>query len=155
MTVANAAPKQRQRGRPFRKGMSGNLAGKRPGTRNKATRAAEALLDGEAAALTRMAIRRALEGDATALRLCLDRILPPRRHRPVQFTIPELGSASDATKVMASITTAVARGELTPADAADLCRLIEAYMKVLEATEFDQRLRVLEERQFLGRNNAP
>jgi hypothetical protein len=38
-------------------------------------------LDGEAEALTRKAIERALEGDTTALRLCLDRLLPPRKDR--------------------------------------------------------------------------
>lgn len=34
------------RGKPFKKGESGNLGGKLPGTRNAATLMAEALLDG-------------------------------------------------------------------------------------------------------------
>ena len=41
----------------------------------------EELLDGEAEALTRKAIDKALEGDMAALRMCLDRLLPPRRNR--------------------------------------------------------------------------
>ncbi len=45
--------------------------GKPKGTRHKATQAALALLDGEAEALTRQAVTMALDGDATALRLCL------------------------------------------------------------------------------------
>ena len=53
--VAVAAP-ERVRGRPFPPGVSGNPAGRLPGTRNRATMAAEALLDGEAEALTRKAI---------------------------------------------------------------------------------------------------
>jgi Family of unknown function (DUF5681) len=61
----NAGPKQ---GGGFQKGQSGNPAGKAPGTRHKATMAAEALLDGEAQALTRKAIERVLEGDGLALR---------------------------------------------------------------------------------------
>lgn len=53
--------------------------GKPRGTRHKATQAALALLDGEAGALTRKAVEMALAGDTTALRLCLERIAPPRR----------------------------------------------------------------------------
>lgn len=48
----------------FRKGVSGNPAGRAPGARHKATVAAEALLDGEAEGLTRKAIERALEATA-------------------------------------------------------------------------------------------
>src|SRR5215469_6310208 len=69
----------------FQKGQSGNPKGRPPGVRNKATEAAEMLLDGEAEALTRRAVERALEGDATALRLCLERIIPPRRGRAVRL----------------------------------------------------------------------
>ena len=47
--------------------------GRRPGSRNKATVAVEALLDGEAEKLTRKAIEMALAGDTVAMRLCLDR----------------------------------------------------------------------------------
>jgi Family of unknown function (DUF5681) len=70
------------RGRPFEPGTSGNPAGRPRGSRNKTTMAAEALLDGEAEGITRKAIEKALEGDMGALRLCLERVLPPRRDRP-------------------------------------------------------------------------
>jgi len=62
------------------------------GARHKATVAAEALLDGEAEALTRKAVEMALAGDGAALRLCLDRIIPPRRERPVRFNMPVMQS---------------------------------------------------------------
>jgi hypothetical protein len=61
----------------WEKGQSGNPRGKPRGARNRATLLAEALLDGEAEALTRKAIEKALEGDGMALRLCLERVLPP------------------------------------------------------------------------------
>lgn len=153
----NVAGKQRRRGlgRPFQPGQSGNPAGKPKGTRHRVTMLAELLLDREAETLLRKAIELALGGDTVALRLCLERIMAPRRDRPVQFRLPELVSACDATKAVAAISVAVARGELTPGEAAELSRLIEAYVKVLEATELDQRLRALEERQFVRRNHAP
>ena len=65
----------------FAKGNAINLAGKPKGPRHKTTLAIEALLEGEAEALTRKAVELALEGDVTALRLCLDRIA--RRARTV------------------------------------------------------------------------
>ncbi len=79
--------------------------------------------------------------------LCLERVIGPRRDRPVRFTLPELGSAGDASKAMAAITAAVARGELTPTEAAELSSVIETYVKAIEATEIERRLRTLEEKQ--------
>src|SRR5713101_4821288 len=90
----------------FRKGRSGNPQGRPPGARNKATETAELLLDGEAEALTRKAVELALAGDAVALRLCLDRIIPPRRGRRVQLGLAPLRGAADLGATMAAITTA-------------------------------------------------
>ena len=116
---------------------------------------AERLIDGESEVLVRMVVERAKAGDMIALRLCLERILPPRRDRPVCFEIPKLDSANDASKAMAAITRAVAHGDLTPSEAAELSNVIGTYVRALEATEFERRLRALEERGFLGRPNAP
>jgi hypothetical protein len=146
---------KKPRGRPFPLGNKANPYGRPKGSRNKATLIVEALLDDEAEAIVRKVIERAKKGDLIALRLCLDRIAPARRDRPVRFTLPELGSAGDASRAMTAITIAVARGELTPAEAAELSRLIETYMRVLETSEFERRLRVLEDRQLGGRIIVP
>jgi hypothetical protein len=66
---------------------------------------AEALLDGEAEAISRKLIEKALEDDTTALRLCLERILPPS-DRPVAFDLPKIETAADALKASASVTIA-------------------------------------------------
>ena len=73
----------------FRPGQSGNPRGRLPGTRNRATTAALALLDGEAEALARKAVAMALAGNETMLKLCLDRILPRQRPLPVELETPE------------------------------------------------------------------
>src|SRR3954453_13321987 len=73
----------------FKPGHSGNPAGKAKGTRHRATRAAEALLDGEVEALPRRAVEMALAGDTVAMRLCLERILPARKDRHIPFTLPK------------------------------------------------------------------
>jgi hypothetical protein len=76
------------------------------------TRALEALFDGEAEELTRKAIKLAKAGDMTALRLCLDRIVPPRKDRPIGFSLPTMKEPADAADALASIVAAVADGEL-------------------------------------------
>jgi hypothetical protein len=128
------------RGKPFQPGNPGRP----PGARHRATLAAEALLDGEAEGLTRKAIDAALGGDMTALRICLDRILPPRKERPVSFKLPSLKSAEDVAAAMAAITEAVAAGELTLAEADAASALVERFVRTLEAGEFDRRLKALE-----------
>src|ERR1700693_3647299 len=87
------------RGRPFAVGNPG----KPKGSRNHATVAAEALLDGEVDKLTRKAIAMALAGDVAPLRLCMDRILPPRRDRTLSFALPPIKTAADLVAAAASL----------------------------------------------------
>src|SRR5438876_7448205 len=111
MTTSDGlSPRQpwRVRGRPCEKGRSGNPLGRRVGCRNKTTIAAAALLAGEAEALTRMAVELALIGDPTALRLCLEHILPPCRDRMVKFALPPIESAADIAAAMKAVTSALA-----------------------------------------------
>jgi hypothetical protein len=136
----------KQRGKPFRKGQSGNPAGKPKGTKHMATRVAEALLDGEAERITRKAIERALEGDTTALRLCLERLIPARRDRPITFELPPVETAADAAKAIGSVLTAVAAGEVTPQEAAEVASLIETYAKALEIRDLESRIATLEQK---------
>jgi hypothetical protein len=135
----------RVRGRPF---AAGN-PGRRPGSRNKASLAVEALLEGEAEALTRVAIEKAKQGDTTALRLCLERLLPPRKDRPVSFQLPPLTSARDAVQASAALLQAVAEGELTPLEAAELSKLVANFVEALKACELEARLEALEARTNL------
>lgn len=101
-------------------------------------------LDGEAEALTRKAVTMALAGDMTALRLCMERIYPARKDTPVCFDMPELETAADAMKAMAAIMAAVASGDLTPAEANELGKLVDTFTRAIEAHELDERLRRLE-----------
>ena len=142
MSTDNTAGKQR--GRPFPKGQSGNPDGRPKGSRNATTIALETLLDGQATALTQKAIDLALAGDMAAIRLCLDRILPPRKDRPVTFALPPIESAQDAAATVSAVLAAVAAGEITPADAGEISKLIEAYVRAFETAELAERLERLE-----------
>jgi len=139
----NTAQKQ-QIGRPFEPGQSGNPAGRPKGSRNKATLAVEVLLDGEAEEITRKAIELAKKGDLAAIRLCLDRIAPPRKDRPVPFALPALVKAEDAANGFAAIVAAVASGQLTPSEAGELSKVVDTYARALLATDLEARVTALE-----------
>jgi hypothetical protein len=121
--------------------------GKRHGIRHKTTLAIQALLDGEGEALTRKAVDMALKGDTTALRLCLERIAPPRKDGPVRFELPPMESAASASAAMGAILAGVASGDLTPGEGSAIAGLVEGYRKALETTELETRLKALEDKQ--------
>ena len=118
--------------------------GKPRGARHKATQAALALLDGQAEALTQKAIETALAGDTVALRLCLERIAPPRKDAPVTFTLPPMTTARDAATAAAAVLDAVALGDLTPLEAAQIMGLIETWRRTLETCDLEARVAALE-----------
>jgi hypothetical protein len=129
----------------FLKGQSGNKNGKPKGTRNKSTLAALAMFDGESEALTRKAIELALEGDTVALRLCLERIAPPLKERPIgAFNLPQLDSQSDVLTALKVVAQNLSQGELLPSESVSICRVLEQYRKHYETTELAARLIALE-----------
>ncbi|GEP59645.1 DUF5681 domain-containing protein [Reyranella soli] len=125
-------------------GRSGNPRGKPKGARNHATRAAEALLEGEANALTRKAIDSALAGDVMALRLCMERILPARKSRLVNFELPAVKSATDLPAALAALIEAIAQGNLSPDEATPIAALLDAQRRAIETTELEKRIAALE-----------
>jgi len=128
----------------FQPGQSGNPSGKPKGARHKATLAIEALLDGEAEALTRKAIELALAGDMQALRLCMDRVAPPRKDRLVEFDMPAIESVDDLPVATRAVMDAVSSGSITPTEAAELGKLIDAHIRAIEAVELQKRIEALE-----------
>jgi hypothetical protein len=140
-----------QRGRPFKKGTSGNPSGKPKGARNKATLAAEVLLDSESEKLTRKAIELAMSGDTTALRLCLERILPPRKERLAILNLPPVKTSKDILKCLSVIIYETGKGKIDPQQAQLLSGILETHRKAIETADLETRLSILEEKT--GRKN--
>jgi hypothetical protein len=136
----------KQRDHLFQQGQSGNPEGRPRGARNKATIVAESLLDGEAETITRRCMDLALEGDSTALRLCLSRILPVRRERTIALDLPALEGSQDSLKAIGSVLGAVAAGEITPGEGTAVARLLEVHRAAFEIVELENRLDALEAR---------
>ena len=129
---------------PFEKGESGNPAGRPRGSRNRATLLMESLLADDAEAIGRKAIAMAKQGDMAAIRLCTDRLAPARKGEPVAFELPPLDKPADSVAAAAEIVAAVAAGELTPSEAADLAKVIDVYVRAVATKAFDERLTKLE-----------
>jgi hypothetical protein len=125
-------------------GPGNRLGGNRTGARNKVTRAIEALLEGQHEALTQKAISLASAGDGPALRLCLDRLAPPRKDSPVSFALPPIKSAADTVTASSSLLAAVAEGEVTPDEAGRVMALLTAHKGLVEAGDLEARIAALE-----------
>jgi len=122
MSVAVLAERRASNGR-FAPGHSGNPAGRPKGARNRTTRLAEALFDGEGEALCRRVIDRALAGDAAMARFLVGRLCPANADQPV-----ELGLAPGEEKIPDAVLTKtlrlVADGEITPRQGLQIARFV-------------------------------
>ena len=111
----------------FRKGQSGNPAGRPRGSRNTSTVLLQNLLEGEAEAITRKVIALAKSGDMAAIRLCMDRLVPPRRSAAIACDLPPLADQDDAMSALAALVAAVGAGDVTPAEGASIAKVIDQY----------------------------
>src|SRR5262249_4493755 len=119
----------------FAKGQSGNPNGKPRGCRNAITILFDELLKDNAKELIEKAIEMAKGGEGPALRLCIERLAPARKESPGWF---------DLLKASAAIVAAVAAGDLTPSEAAELSKVVDGYARTLQAAEFEERISKLE-----------
>jgi hypothetical protein len=118
--------------------------GKPKGSRNRATQAVQGLIEDQCEAITQKAVEMALEGDTTAIRLCIERIAPARKDAPVEFDMPPVDSAQDAAQAASAILSEVASGSITPLEGATVMGLLEQYRRTLETSEFEKRIEALE-----------
>src|SRR4051794_27827249 len=99
--------------RSFDAGKSGNNSGRTKGFRNKVVIAMEALLEGEYDTITHKLIEKAKGGHMPSLRLCLKRLSPARRDRPVKIELPSI-HANHALQASSAVLSGCANGLLSP-----------------------------------------
>lgn len=80
----------------------------------------------------------------TAARLVLERIAPAPKDAPIRVALPGLNSAADAPAFARAVIAATAGGELTPAEAEALMRLLTGFVRAAELADIDTRLQALE-----------
>jgi hypothetical protein len=144
--AANSEGKQRRGpGRRFEKGQSGNPAGRAKGSRNKATIALQTLLDEEGEQITRKAIELAKAGDSAALRLVIDRLIPPVRERRLSLDLPKIETPAGLVEAIGVVLDAVGAGQITPSEGQVLAGLLEAQRKNMETLELEARIAAVEQ----------
>src|SRR4029453_18800390 len=127
-------------------GQSGNPKGRPKGSRNRASLLLQHLIEGEGEAVVRALIAAAKGGDVSAARALLDRLVPPRKERPVKVTLPALRTAKDARDALAAVAAAVADGDMLPGEGEAVVKLLEAYARTAATAELEERVAALEMR---------
>jgi hypothetical protein len=127
----------------FQKGQSGNLAGKPKGAKDRRTEM-RALLQPHADKLIQTVVNLALAGDVQALRICIDRIIPPVREDRLQVALPDIADAAGCTEAQAAIMKAVASGELLPSQGESLAGLVEHQRRAMYDQDLAKRIEAIE-----------
>ena len=126
----------------FKKGQSGNRAGRPKGIKDRRVKYRE-LLEPNARALVKKAVQLALDGDTTALRLCLDRIIPTIKAKDEPVVVGSLKGT--LTEQGQAIIQAMGSGTLVPSEATTMLQALAAQARITELEVLEQRLRTLEE----------
>lgn len=127
----------------FKKGQSGNPKGRPQGSQDKRTALRE-LLQPHAPKLVQQAVNLALEGDTTALRMCLDRIIPPM---PAESPAVEVkAKPDDLAQAGQAILSEAFAGKISPSVAQQLLRSLQTQSQITEVHDLLKRLEALEER---------
>lgn len=134
-----------QQGR-WPKGISGNPSGRPVGSRNKTTILIQSILAEKAEELVRKAVAMALEGDPAALRLCVERLFPPCKDRPIYLNLSKTDEGSGILETSDALLGAIANGEITPNEGQALANVLTAHMEIVNTQDIDRRLRQVEER---------
>lgn len=126
----------------FKKGQSGNPKGRPKGATDRRN-ALRGLLEPHAPELVEKAVELALEGDATALRMCLDRLIPSL---PADSSPVVLGPVADnnPTKAGEAILAQAFSGTISPETAQRLLGSLRTQTQIAEVGELEERITALE-----------
>ena len=141
--IAKTTEKQTRKTKGFQPGQSGNPSGRPQGSRNKATLIAEQLIDGQAEELVKMCISMAKKGDTTAMKIMMDRLIPPRRDRSIQLGLPDVKTPKDVLSTIGIVIKSIGDGKLDADQAKTLAGILEVQRKSIETVEIEQRITAL------------
>jgi hypothetical protein len=148
----------RKPGGKFAPGVSGNPAGRPKGARNRVTELCADLLGDDAEQIMKECIKRAKKGDAVALRLCVERLVPIRAARDRSIVVedlPDVRQAGDLVAAAALVISRAASGEMSLSEAKEFMALLQVERALIETQDLAVRLEVLEGQVSDGGAQAP
>ena len=126
----------------FEKGQSGNPAGRPPGLPDKRSQL-RALLDPYRQALVEKAVEVALGGDTQALRLCIERLIPPMRNRDIPMEIQVSGET--LTERAESVLNLGESGQLSVTELSSLMQMVSTMARIIDVDDLERRVAALEQ----------
>jgi hypothetical protein len=132
------------RGRPFTPGNTLGR-GRPPGSRNKAKSPGQQLLDDYAPHLVGKCISLAMQGDKSAMRICMERISPARQDACIRMSLALIATPQDVDKAAEKVTQAIRRGKITPIEGGRMMNLLDGRSRIIERVQLESRLEKLEE----------
>ena len=128
----------------FKPGVSGNPKGRPKGARDKRTEL-RSLLEPHAKDLVEKVVELAKGGDTTAIRLCLERLIPPIRAQDQSITLDDMngGLTAQGKKIIL----AMGNGELSPSDASTMLQALASQARLSEVDELERRVSKLEKQK--------
>jgi hypothetical protein len=132
----------------YTKGQSGNPKGKPVGSKDKRTELRQ-LLQPNAKKLVNKLVELALSGDMSAMKLCIDRIIPA--YRPIDKPIHIEQFIGSPVEKMKAVNEAVSVGTISASEAHTLSNVVLSEIKIKEASELEDRLQRLEAKMNDGK----
>jgi hypothetical protein len=105
----------------------------------------------DAEVIVRKCLDMARGGNEVALRLVIERLLPPRKSIPFTLRLPKkLSTASDIASALDGVITQMSEGKIAPDEALHAAGLLGAKRQAIETIELESRLSKIEERLLGG-----
>ena len=81
-----------------------------------------------------------MDGSASSMRLCVERILPSRRGALIQLNLPPIRTAEDVGRAAEKVTQAIRRGKLTLAEGNAMMNILESRSRIMVGVKFETQL---------------
>ena len=126
----------------WKKGQSGNPKGRAKGSGKIAQ--LRAMLEPHAEELVQKARDMAMEGDSTALRLCLERLVPAIKIKDEPVSVDGLKGNASLVEQGQSVIDALSTGEISPGEATSVMQSIASQARIIEVDDLEKRVTKLE-----------
>lgn len=125
--------------------VKGTKSPNKGGYRWRKSETAYAMFEEEQEDVIRAVLEKAKDGDTSAMKLVLDRLVPARKSAPVRIDLPEINNSTDAQRAISLVLAAQASGELTADEATAFTQTIETFIRAVAVADLEAKVAALTE----------